>query len=508
MEDYVRQAQALIPQATASPELLAMMQQNSQRRVNNLPLAMGAMLSGDKGMSVLGGAMYKDGQEALNPQAIGEEGFFDPNSGQFVKNPLGDVKRNQKMLELAVGLSQRAQSDAIRQEQARTTQAFTQYIQSQGLINQWEKMSFEQQQAFVNNWFKQQNLNIAVDGNNRAGSTQNNNRVTWADEPPPAAPPAGTPMPPMPQPRPVPQFNPPVPGQAPVPSALPQATGQVPPPVVAQPPAQAAPPVVAQPPAQAAPPVVTQPPVAEAAPAGFVPRVARQIPAYDVAGHATEDGADVLRITAPGEHNGKLFVQRPDGFHLYDPSKGLIDSATFKKDTAAAKDVIASSAKLGGLIDEVERNPKAFNVVNSAANAVLPQALANRVTSTINGPESMQLRAKLLKDAAEEMNRLFGAAQSVGEASRASEFLIQTGDNEATILNKLKGARSYADELKSKFGPAFIRAANQQLTGGSSATTTSALPNATGAARSPFKDPNNPTDAELEADMKRRLKKP
>jgi hypothetical protein len=233
--------------------------------------------------------------------------------------------------------------------------------------------------------------------------------------------------------------------------------------------------------------------------------VAKQIPAYDVAGHATADGADILRITAPGPDNGKLFVQRPDGFHSYDPSQGMIDSATFKKDTAAAKDVIASSVKLDGLTEQVKQNPSAFNLVNSAANTVLPQAMANRVTSAINGPESMQLRAKLLKDASEEMSRLFGAAQSVGEANRASEFLIQQGDNAETILNKLKGARDYADTLKSKFGPAFTRAANLQLTGGSSATNASVLPNATGAARSPFKDPKNPTDEELAADMKRRL---
>ena len=358
MEEYVRQAQALIPQVSPSPELMAMMQQNNQRRANNLPLAMGAMLSGDKGMAGLGGLMYKDANEALNPQALGDEGFFDPRSGQFISNPIGEMKRKEKMLEIAAKLSQSAQDNYTRQQQTATNQAFMQYIQAEGLKNKWETMGFEQQQALVNNWLKMQGLSIQQKQEARAEGNQVNNTVQWADQPPPAAPPAPPPAPPMPQPRPVPQFNPPGVGQAPVPSALPQATGQVPPPVAqaAPPVVQAAPPVVAQPPAQAAPPVAA-PPVAEAAPAGFVPRVARQIPAYDVAGHATDTGADILRITAPGPENGKLFVQRSDGqFDLYDPAKGMIDSATFKKDTAATKDIIASSAKLGGMVDKVLQN--------------------------------------------------------------------------------------------------------------------------------------------------------
>lgn len=454
MEDYVRQAQALIPQANASPELMAMMQQNSQRRVNNLPLAMGAMLSGDKGMSVLGGAMYKDGQEALNPQALGEEGFYDPNSGGFVKNPVGDVKRNQKMLELAVGMSQRAQSDAIRQEQTRTNQAFTQYIQSQGLINKWDQMSFQERQAEFTRWATTKGLSFQGDANARAEDNQNNGQMVPSNAPPtvranPLA--ALGPPPAAPPPRVAPQFNPPGAGQAPVTSALPQATGQVPPPVVAQPPVQAAP-AVDNAPAQAA-----------------DQTVMRQISDHVVEGVTTDTGEQIHRITKSGPYNGRMYVQRNGEFHPYDPAKGVIDDVTFRKETAAVKDTIASSAKLGGMVDTVLQNQGAFDLRNTAINQ-LPNAMANRFTSMINTPESMQVRAQLLKDASEEMSRLFGAAQSLGEDARASEFLIKAADGVETIINKLKGAQAYADTLKSKHGPAFTRAANLQLTGGKSGT--------------------------------------
>jgi hypothetical protein len=475
MEEYVRQAQSLIPQANPTPELLAMMQQNAQRRANNLPLAMGAMLSGDKGMSVLGGSMYKDGQEALNPQALGEEGFYDPNSGQFVRNPVGDVKRNQKMLELAVGLSQRAQSDAIRQEQTRTNQAFMQYIQSQGLINKWDQMSFQERQAEFTRWATTAGLVFQGQANARAQDGQNNGLMVplnapQTTQPDPLA--AIGPMPPAPPPRVTPQFNPPGAGQAPVTSALPQATGQVPPPVVAQPPAQAAPPVVAQPPMPAptnvAPPAA---PVVNNAPAQAPDQmVMRQISDHVVEGFTVDTGEQIHRITKPGPYNGRMYVQRNGEFHPYDPAKGVIDDVTFRKETAAVKDTIAASAKLGGLVDKVLQNQGAFDLRNTAINTVLPNSMANRVTSMINTPESMQVRAQLLKDASEEMSRLFGAAQSLGEDARASEFLIKAGDGVETIINKLKGARDYAETLKLKHGPAFTRAANLQLTGGKSGT--------------------------------------
>jgi hypothetical protein len=503
MEEYVRQAQSLIPQANPTPELLAMMQQNAQRRVNNLPLAMGAMLSGDKGMSVLGGSMYKDGQEALNPQALGEEGFYDPNSGQFVRNPVGDVKRNQKMLELAVGMSQRAQSDAIRQQQTAQTQAFTQYIQAAGLQNQWDRLNNDQQQNFFNNWLASKGLELKIKADGRADDAQNNGQIRWADQPQATTNAPTTPlMPPVPTPTgPRAPVGVPVPPGAPQPPAPPMAS----PPVAAPP--VAAPPVAAPP--VAPPPIETPPGATPGAPAPFVSRVATQIPEYKADGFTNDTGEQVLRVTKAGPTNGMLFVQRPDGFHTYDPSKGVIDDVTYRKQTEEVKTLIHSAKKAGELKTEIEKNPGAFDLFTNSVHSYLPQGVANQITSMTNTPENMALRARIMKDSAEEMSRLFGAAQSLGEAARASEFLITEKDGPQTILNKLEGARKFAVELQSKYGPAFIAAANRQLSGGSAATPQtaappSALPLANGNRPSPFKDPKNPTPDEIEADLKRR----
>jgi hypothetical protein len=501
MEDYVRQTQALIPQAKPTPELMAMMQQNAQRRVNNLPLAMGAMLSGDKGMAVLGGSMYKDGQEALNPQAIGEEGFYDPNTGGFVRNPVGDVKRNQKVLELALGLSQRAQSDAIRQQQAAQTQQFTQYIQAAGLQNQWDRLNNDQQQNIINNWLAVRGLELKIKADGRADDAQNNGQIRWADQPQPTT---NTPTPTL-----TPPITTPTGPRAPVGVPVPPGAPQPPAPPVAAPPV-AAPPVA--PPVVAPPPVETPPGAAPGAPAPFVSRVATQIPEHKTEGFTSDTGDMVLRVTKPGPTNGMLFVQRHDGFHTYDPSKGVIDEVAFRKGTEEAKTLIHSAKKAGELKAEIEKNPGAFDLLTNSVHSYLPQGVANQITSMTNTPENMALRARIMKDSAEEMSRLFGAAQSLGEAARASEFLITEKDNPQTILNKLEGARKFAIELQSKYGPAFIAAANRQLSGGSAATPQtaappSALPMATGNRPSPFKDPKNPTPDEIDADLKRRLRR-
>lgn len=120
MEQYVARAQAMTPEMQMTPELQQMMQQNMQQRSVNLPLAMGAMLSGDKGMQGLGGALYKDAMDARNPQALGEEGFFDPASGKFIANPIGKMKRDQKVTELGLKLSEQ---DSIAKERAAAAQA-------------------------------------------------------------------------------------------------------------------------------------------------------------------------------------------------------------------------------------------------------------------------------------------------------------------------------------------------------------------------------------------------
>jgi hypothetical protein len=84
----------------------------------------------------------------------------------------------------------------------------------------------------------------------------------------------------------------------------------------------------------------------------------------------------------------------------------------------------------------------------------------------MNTPDEMRIRTALLQDAGQMMNDLYGAAQSLGEAARASQFIVQGGDSAKTIITKLEAASKYQAYLKNKYGPAFTKAVEQQRANG------------------------------------------
>ena len=78
-------------------------------------------------------------------------------------------------------------------------------------------------------------------------------------------------------------------------------------------------------------------------------------------------------------------------------------------------------------------------------------------------PQDVQLRANFAQAAAAEMSRLYGAAQSQGEAGRAAQFLInpQTDDHDAVVA-KLKGAQAYAQDAAKRWGTAVTKSVSER----------------------------------------------
>lgn len=118
MQDYVRQAQAMIGNTTPSPELIEALTRNNQSRGQNLPLALGAMLSRDQNVQQFGGTMYKDANDARNLVPLGEDGFVDPLTGKYMVNPVGEDKKRQRVLEMSLRLAQQAEDAAARRAQS------------------------------------------------------------------------------------------------------------------------------------------------------------------------------------------------------------------------------------------------------------------------------------------------------------------------------------------------------------------------------------------------------
>lgn len=145
MQDYVRQAQAMIGNTQPSPELIEAMTRNNAQRGANLPLALGAMLSRDQNMQNFGNTMYKDANEARNLIPLGDEGFVDPATGKFVSSPIGEDRKKQKVLELSIRMAQQAEDAAARRAQSQQ-QFETNTILKQTMANIAQQNSVTQKQ--------------------------------------------------------------------------------------------------------------------------------------------------------------------------------------------------------------------------------------------------------------------------------------------------------------------------------------------------------------------------
>jgi hypothetical protein len=462
LADYVREAQSLIPQAKPTPELMAMLQEQAQRRVNNLPLALGAMLSGDKGLSVLGGSMYKDAQDGSNPQAIGDEGYFDPRTGQFVRSPIGEVNRNQKMLEIASRLSQQAQDTYMREQAAQAQRNFTNQIALANL----------------------QNSNINTQGNvNKLENTFQNEGVTPSQAATGA--PASTPTITGPIIRPLPMANTqPVPTQ----SALPLATTTTQPPIQGtalplatapnQPPVVQAPAPIVQQQNSTAP--VEQGQANQTSPdqgAGvrnFIPAIGlnptRVGRAADGSGdiYSGPQGGEYILHREPGSPNdGKFYLKPQDTVVIKDrqvlPADKVLEISAGYKDAAKLAETAATfKPEFGGAkldtIGEIQnwfgtRDPSSkyadqaqwwqnwqtyFNgVIKTLSGSAVTEGEARRLAATAitpgMDPAYIQTRvAEIQRDAAKALNMLRGSLDKQGFGVEGFQVLPESAPSNRT----------------------------------------------------------------------------
>lgn len=150
--------------------------------------------------------------------------------------------------------------------------------------------------------------------------------------------------------------------------------------------------------------------------------------------------------------NGLSYIVtvNPDGTPSYTPHQGpSIPKSSYEKMTLEAGDLSGSAFNADRLIKQVERSPEAFGL-RGAAVGTLPGALQGYGAKAMQlTPEQMQIRANVLREAAMETNRLYGAALSMGEQARASSFIPDAKDPPEMVITKLQAARDWA---QSKLG--------------------------------------------------------
>jgi hypothetical protein len=417
LEQYVKQAQSLITPTNPSQELIAAMTQNSRQRSVNLPLAMGAMLSGDKGMQGLGGLLFKDSNDARNLIPLGDEGFIDPATGQFVASPIGEGKRKEKILEKALQLSQSAQDSFYRQQAAQAQRDFTNQIAIANLYNSNIQTQLSQ--------FKTGNT-VGNEGPNPSQGQRGQG---------PVIPPVANPQPGVSLPLATAQVGAPrptVPG-----TVLPQATGaaqapviqgQVPPPVVNQavPDAQGQAPVVNQ-----AAPVVNQ----------------EQPPTKTFDGHNLIDsiGQNAPRIGKASNGRGDVYSAPGGGEYILDPETQRYyirpaDVAVIKDRVTLPAERIDEMSAASSSIEKLARLSGTFKPEYGGAKLGIIGEAQNAAGRTFSGSRYAG-QAEWWQDWNTYFNSMIkalsGSSVTKGEADRIAATAISPGMDPAFIQKRV-----------------------------------------------------------------------
>jgi hypothetical protein len=183
-------------------------------------------------------------------------------------------------------------------------------------------------------------------------------------------------------------------------------------------------------------------------------------------GYAADTGDEVVR-DKQGVAHVRAGFNPVTGEPEYRPHQGeVIPKGAFEKNVADATTLAQSAATSDALLKKLEGS-NAFGLGQSVASA-LPGVLGKTYAQELAGMSESDraLRANFATQAAAEMSRLYGAAQSQGEAGRAANFLVDVQkDDIETIRRKLEGGRDYAREQQAQWGGAVNKAVQSRMGG-------------------------------------------
>ena len=169
-----------------------------------------------------------------------------------------------------------------------------------------------------------------------------------------------------------------------------------------------------------------------------------------------------------------LLGTNPNGTPTYEPYDGaVIPKASYEKEVIKATEALASARRAQVIIGKVESNPEAFSLTSNALS-MLPNALQGRATGLLLNEDTLKIRSDVLRQAAMEINELYGAALSAGESARAATFIPDAKDPPNVVIDKLKSARDWGYANAKKHGSAIENSA-QLRSGTASSNSTNEL---------------------------------
>lgn len=163
----------------------------------------------------------------------------------------------------------------------------------------------------------------------------------------------------------------------------------------------------------------------------------------------TPDGQQIVT-----NRTGMNYVlsQGPDGQPQYTPYSGAsVPKTTWDKNVQAVQEATASADRSDKIMKQVEENPDAFSMT-AGAISYLPQFAQGRAANLLLKDKALETRTNVLRQAAQEISNLYGAALSMGEQARANTFIPNEKDPPEVVMEKLKAARDWARTTASQYG--------------------------------------------------------
>jgi len=182
-----------------------------------------------------------------------------------------------------------------------------------------------------------------------------------------------------------------------------------------------------------------------------------QVGAFQQSGF-TPDGQNVVTNSKSGVNY--IVTVGGDGTPNYKPYSGITTpKATYDKAVVSAQEQLGAADRADKLIGRIEKNPEAFGM-RAAAVGGLPGQMQGWAAPALGlTRDQLNLRAQVTRDAAMELNKIYGAAQSAGELARAAAWAPNATDGLEAIITKLTAARDWANGNAEGAGVGVLNAA-------------------------------------------------
>ena len=161
------------------------------------------------------------------------------------------------------------------------------------------------------------------------------------------------------------------------------------------------------------------------------------------------------------DRNGNQYVINQNGSRELYTGIGT-QKAPFEKNVQASQELSGRVMSADKLIALADANPEAFGLTPTVVSA-LPDMVQGRVMPKVLTPEQLQVRNQVLRQAAIEIHEIYGAALTMGEGHRASQWAIGKNDSDEMVINKLRAARDWAEQKRQALGQAANTVAGTRL---------------------------------------------